>query len=236
MEPEPEKQQPQPEKKPKKEKERPKKEEKPQPAQEKPRDVEPKVNESKSQPEKEREREEAHHQHHPQPQIEQTHTADDADDGLRPTTAKTKPVARKKKGDNFDKIMVEEKTLPQGIIMDNEEDEHEEEKNTSFDHNVVANKNINADNINKKQHGYMVRDILENQGEEENKGHAAKEDKPKKEENKIRMGRIGTKKKEEKQGGAASQNTNSAQEQVAITVESIEDVEALRKAIQNLCQ
>lgn len=235
VEPEPEKQQPQPEKKQKKEKERPKKEEKERPAQEKPRDAEPKVNETKSQPEKEREREEVnqqHHHHQPQPQIEQK--VDDADDGLRPTTAKTKPVARKKKSDNFDKIMVEEKTLPQGIIMDNEEDEHEEEKNTSFDHNVVANKNINADNINKKQHGYMVRDILENQGEEENKGQGVKDDKPKKEENKIRMGRIGTKKKEEKQGGAAQHS--QPQERVEITVESIEDVEALRKAIQNLCQ
>jgi len=238
VEPEPEKQQPQPEKKPKKEKEKPKKEEKPQPVQEKPKErEEPKVNESKSQPEKERE--ESHQpQHQPQPQIEQNPNHDDADDGLRPTTAKTKPVARKKKGDNFDKIMVEEKTLPQGIIMDNEEDEHEEEKNTSFDHNVVANKNINADNINKKQHGYMVRDILENQEENENKGHAeTKDDKPKKEENKIRMGRIGTKKKEEKQGGAGNNtNNNAVAERVEITVESIEDVEALRKAIQNLCQ
>jgi len=89
------------------------------------------------------------------PTVEPTNTTEDqpADDGLRPTTAKTKP-ARKKKGDNFDKIVVEEKNaMPQGIIMDNEEDDHEEEKNTSFDHNVVANRNINADNINKKQHG-----------------------------------------------------------------------------------
>lgn len=241
VEPEPEKQQPQPEKKPKKEKEKPKKEEKPQPVQDKPKErEEPKVVESKSQPEKEREesQQQPQLQLQPQPQIEQNPNHDDADDGLRPTTAKTKPVARKKKGDNFDKIMVEEKTLPQGIIMDNEEDEHEEEKNTSFDHNVVANKNINADNINKKQHGYMVRDILENQEENENKGHdETKDDKPKKEENKIRMGRIGTKKKEEKQGGVVNNpNNNAVAERVEITVESIEDVEALRKAIQNLCQ
>lgn len=242
-EPEPEKQQPQPqpEKKPKKEKaEKPKKEEtkekpQPQPVPEKHKEKEePKVHESKSQPEKERE--ESHHQ--PQPQVEQNTPQEDGDDSLRPTTAKTKP-ARKKKGDNFDKIMVEEKTLPQGIIMDNEEDEHEEEKNTSFDQNVVANKNINADLINKKQHGYMVRDILENQeeGEEQHQAANATSDKPKKEENKIRMGRIGTKKKEEKNQGGAGMNNNAVAEQhTQITVESIEDVEALRKAIQNLCQ
>lgn len=239
-EPEPEKQQPQPEKKPKKEKaEKPKKEEpkekpQPQPVPEKHKEKEePKVHESKSQPEKERE--ESHHQ--PQPQVEQNTPQEDGDDSLRPTTAKTKP-ARKKKGDNFDKIMVEEKTLPQGIIMDNEEDE-QEEKNTSFDQNVVANKNINADLINKKQHGYMVRDILENQGEGEEQHQAAvtTSDKPKKEENKIRMGRIGTKKKEEKNQGGAGMNNNAVAEQhTTITVESIEDVEALRKAIQNLCQ
>lgn len=122
--------------------------------------------------------------------------------------------------------------------MDNEEDE-QEEKNTSFDQNVVANKNINADLINKKQHGYMVRDILENQGEGEEQHQAAvtTSDKPKKEENKIRMGRIGTKKKEEKNQGGAGMNNNAVAEQhTTITVESIEDVEALRKAIQNLCQ
>lgn len=84
----------------------------------------------------------------------------------------------------------------------------------------------------------MVRDILENQEENENKGHdETKDDKPKKEENKIRMGRIGTKKKEEKQGGVVNNpNNNAVAERVEITVESIEDVEALRKAIQNLCQ
>lgn len=141
--PEPEQQQV--EKKPKKEKPVPKeKKEEPQeePKKEKPRREEPK-------PEPREDPGKANMDHDPA----QVDKQDDmVDDGLRPTTAKTKP-ARKKKGDNFDKIVVEEKSMPTGIIMDNEEEDNEEEKNTSFDHNVVANKNINADQINKKQHG-----------------------------------------------------------------------------------
>lgn len=148
--PEPEQPQVQ-EKKPKKEKPVPKEKEKreePQeePKKEKPRKEEPKPEPKEDPPRANLDQEPAQVEKHVEKQDEVV------DDGLRPTTAKTKP-ARKKKGDNFDKIVVEEKSMPAGIIMDNEEEDNEEEKNTSFDHNVVANKNINADQINKKQHG-----------------------------------------------------------------------------------
>jgi hypothetical protein len=83
----------------------------------------------------------------------------------------------------------------------------------------------------------MVRDILENNNENEQPTNNKVEDK-KKDEPKIRMGRIGNKKKDEKKDAQVANNnpTNAQAERIEVTVESIEDVEALRKAIQNLCQ
>lgn len=153
-------------------------------------------------------------------------------DDLRPNTAKKGPP-RKKMGD-FDQIVVEEKhVLPQGIILDNEDTPDEEEKNTSFDNNVQINRsNVNVDKIDKEQHGYLVRDIIDNNEQEQNID-VLKTDADNK--NKIRMGRIG-KKKEVQQTLISHSNNTVAVTEAPIKVESIEDVEALRKAVQNVCQ
>lgn len=193
----PETEQPQvPEKKQKKEK--PKKEE---PVEEPVRKEKPREKKEEPKHEQPKSRNEE-----PEPHVEKHD--DIVDDGLRPTTAKTKP-ARKKNKDNFDKIVVEEKSMPAGIIMDNEEDDNEDEKHTSFDHSVVANKNINADQINKKQHGYMVRDILENKNDDEGEPQNNKAEEKKKDEPKIRMGRIGNKKKDEVKTNQGSTSNNT---------------------------
>mmetsp|Transcript_33637 Transcript_33637/g.28426 ORF Transcript_33637/g.28426 Transcript_33637/m.28426 type:complete len:102 (+) Transcript_33637:718-1023(+) len=79
----------------------------------------------------------------------------------------------------------------------------------------------------------MVRDILDKQEEEKpvDDGLKLKEEAPK-----IKMGRIGNKKKDDKGQVGTNNASNQQQDRVEIAVESIEDVEALRKAIQNLCQ
>lgn len=144
---------------------------------------------------------------------------------MRPATAKKGPP-RKKVNDNFDKIKVEEKNLPTGIILDNEE--NDDEKNTSFDNNITKNI-VNTDNIDKNQHGYLVREIMDQQKEQP----IEKKEETQDNKTKIRMGRIGNKKKEN-----TSSNVNNPSNHVEenIKVNTIEDIEALRKAVQNLCQ
>jgi len=158
------------------------------------------------------------------------HEEEDLKGELRPTTAKKGPP-RKKMGDNFDKIVVEEhNTMPEGIILDNDDNNQEEEKNTSFDNNVVT-RNVNVNNIDKNQHGYLVREIMDKNEEEKEKREEPKDADGKA---KIRMGRIGKKKETPQQQTNQGGNDNATY--IQIKVESIEDVEALRKAVQNVCQ
>lgn len=154
------------------------------------------------------------------------------EDEFRPVTAKSGPPRNKMNENNFDQIVVEEKNaMPQGIILDND-DQDEDEKNTSFDHNVTRN-NVNTENIDKNQHGYLVREVMEKN--EAKTGQTQQQAQEEEKKSNIRFGNIGKKKK----GQAQPQKNapNAPQEEVIqIKVESIEDVEALCKAVQNLCQ
>lgn len=127
---------------------------------------------------------------------------------------------------------MEEKHLPTGVILE-DEGEAEEEKNTSFDHKVTRGAPTDVD---KNQHGYLVREIMDNNEKQaESKPEQKEQPEPK---TKIRMGRIGTKKKETSQSNTSNANQSNPHQEATINVkvESIEDVEALRKAVQNLCQ
>lgn len=149
---------------------------------------------------------------------------------MRPTTAKKGPPRKKIEENQFDQIKVEDNNLPAGIILDEDQNIHEDEKNNSFDNNIMEHKQkINIDNLDVNQHGKLVRDIInEEEGNRHDRDIEDKDSKPK-----IKLGRIGGKQKSK----VEKKEINSINNEVSnIKIENIENIDSLRKAIQNICQ